>query len=160
MARKLLVTLAFAAVLGAGTVTAGALAGKPSSTQQTVSTSTTGSTTTTTGSTTTGTTGTTTTGTTTTTTTPTTTTTVPTTTTTPERKVTICHHTQGKKGTKHVTITVSRSALKAHMKHGDSLGRCNTAAAKRFHSRPAHVKKFHHKAKAGGKGKAHGKHGR
>ena len=140
MRRKLLLVLAFALLLGGGTVTAAAIAGKPSSVQQTVSTSTTGSTT--------GTTGTTTGTTSTTTTTATTTTTVPTTTTTSApRKVTICHHAKGKKGTRHVTVRINRSAWAAHKRHGDSLGSCNTAAAKRFHSRPAHVKKFHKKAK-------------
>ena len=77
----------------------------------------------------------------------TTTTTVPTTTTTPApRKVTICHHARGKKGAvKHVTIRISRSAWKAHQRHGDSIGACSTAAAKKFHSKSAHVKKFHKK---------------
>jgi hypothetical protein len=78
----------------------------------------------------------------------TTTTTTDTTTTTPTpRKITICHHTKGKKGTKHVTIRINRSAWKAHQRHGDSLGACNTVAAKKFHSRAAHVKKFHKKKK-------------
>ena len=49
----------------------------------------------------------------------------------PNGKVTICHHTNGKKGTKHVTITVSPNAVPAHLQHGlgtghaDSLGGCN-----------------------------------
>jgi hypothetical protein len=71
-----------------------------------------------------------------------------TTTTTTPRKITICHHAHAKNGAvKHVTIKISRSAWKAHQRHGDSLGACNTAAAKKFHSRPAHVKKFHGKKK-------------
>jgi hypothetical protein len=75
------------------------------------------------------------------------TTTITTTTTTPApRKITICHHARGKKGAvKHVTIRINRSAWTAHQKHGDSLGACNTATAKKFHSRAAHIKKWHKK---------------
>jgi hypothetical protein len=79
-----------------------------------------------------------------------TTTTTDTTTTTPTpRKITICHHTKHKStgATKHVTIRINRSAWKAHQRHGDSPGACTTVAAKKFHSRPAHVKKFHKKKK-------------
>jgi hypothetical protein len=125
MRQKVLTGFAFAFLIAAGTVAAGIVASKaPSSVQQTVSTATTGTTTTVA-----------------------TTTTVGTTTTTPARKVRICHHTKGKKGTKHVTVTVSQRALKAHLRHGDSVGACNTAKAKKFHNRAAHVKKFHKKAK-------------
>jgi hypothetical protein len=75
------------------------------------------------------------------------TTTITTTTTTP-RKITICHHARGKKGAvKHVTIRINRSAWTAHQKHGDSVGACNTATAKKFHSRAAHIKKWHKKKK-------------
>ena len=38
-------------------------------------------------------------------------------------KVTICHRTGSKKNP-FVTIRVSQNALKAHLKHGDSLGAC------------------------------------
>jgi hypothetical protein len=38
-------------------------------------------------------------------------------------KVTICHRTGSKKNPFR-TITVSRNALKAHLKHGDTVGRC------------------------------------
>jgi hypothetical protein len=38
-------------------------------------------------------------------------------------KVTICHRTGSKKKPFH-TIRVSRNALKAHLKHGDSMGPC------------------------------------
>jgi hypothetical protein len=38
-------------------------------------------------------------------------------------KVTICHHTHSKKNPQ-VTITVSQNAVKAHLKHGDTLGAC------------------------------------
>src|SRR5918996_2144953 len=58
-------------------------------------------------------------------------------------KVTICHHTQGKKGTKHVTIRISERAWAAHQKHGDTLGACTSITAKKAHARAAHVKKFH-----------------
>lgn len=50
----------------------------------------------------------------------------------PNGKVVICHHTYGKKGTKHVTINISKSAVSKHIAnhgeetdHGDSLGPCN-----------------------------------
>jgi hypothetical protein len=77
------------------------------------------------------------------------TTTTTTTTTTPApRKVTICHHARAKSGAvKHVTIRINRSAWTAHQKHGDSVGACNTATAKKFHSRTAHIKKWHKKKK-------------
>ena len=66
----------------------------------------------------------------------------------PPSKVTICHHTRGKKGTKHVTIRVSRSALRAHLRHGDSLGACTTAKNKKLHKKnKAHARKFHKHAK-------------
>jgi hypothetical protein len=68
------------------------------------------------------------------------------------KKVTICHHTQGKGGTKHVTIRVSRNALPAHLRHGDTLGACNTRANRVKHSTKAHAAKFH-KPKAAQKGK-------
>jgi hypothetical protein len=41
-------------------------------------------------------------------------------------KVTICHHTHSKKNP-YVTITVSQSAVAAHLKHGDTLGACKTS---------------------------------
>jgi hypothetical protein len=74
------------------------------------------------------------------------TTTTTTTTATPPapRKITICHHVFRAKSTKHVTIRINRSAWKAHQRHGDSIGACNTATAKKFHSRKAHIARFHH----------------
>lgn len=133
MTKRLLTALAFAVLVAVGGVAAAVVADNaPSSVQQTVSTSTTGSTT---GSTTTATTATTTTVATTTTTT---------TTTTKPRKITICHHVFGARTTKHVTIRINRSAWPAHQRHGDSIGACNTASAKKFHSRKAHIKRFHH----------------
>jgi hypothetical protein len=42
-------------------------------------------------------------------------------------KVTICHHTHSKKHPQ-VTITVGQAAVKAHLKHGDTLGACSSTA--------------------------------
>lgn len=42
------------------------------------------------------------------------------------KKVTICHHTHSKKNP-FVTIRVSRNALKAHLRHGDTVGPCSAA---------------------------------
>jgi hypothetical protein len=42
------------------------------------------------------------------------------------KKVTICHHTHSKKNP-FVTIRVSQNALKAHLRHGDTVGPCSTA---------------------------------
>jgi hypothetical protein len=42
------------------------------------------------------------------------------------KKVTICHHTHSKKNP-FVTIRVSRNALKAHLRHGDTVGPCSGA---------------------------------
>ncbi len=42
------------------------------------------------------------------------------------KKVTICHRTHSKKHP-FVTIRVSRNALKAHLRHGDTIGPCSTA---------------------------------
>jgi len=59
----------------------------------------------------------------------TTTTTTTTTTTVPSKKVTICHRT-GSKKKPYRKITVSKNALKAHLRHGDILagaGACPSA---------------------------------
>ena len=87
----------------------------------------------------------------------TTTNTTTTTTTTQPRKVTMCHHTRGKKGTKHVTIRVSQSAVRAHHHHGDTIGACSTTRNKKLHAKKAHAQKFHKKARAANKGKAKGR---
>ncbi len=73
------------------------------------------------------------------------------------KKVTICHHARGKGGTKHVTIRVSRNALPAHLRHGDTIGPCNSARAKKVHGSKNHAKKFHKRAKSKGKGKGRGR---
>lgn len=117
MRQKLATGTLFALLVVAGGLTASAVAGMgPLSALQTTTTTTT-------------------------TPTPTTTTTTP----TPPRRIVICHHAQAKKGTKHVTIRINFTAWRGHQRHGDSRGACTTAAAKKFHSRPAHVKKFHKK---------------
>lgn len=75
-----------------------------------------------------------------------TTTTETTTTTTPAppRRVRICHHARTRTGfVKHVTIRIARRAWTPHQRHGDSVGACNTATAKKFHNRSAHKKKWH-----------------
>jgi hypothetical protein len=75
------------------------------------------------------------------------TTTIETTTTTtpaPPRRVTICHHVRDRKGfRRHVTIRIARRAWTPHQRHGDSVGGCRTATAKKFHNRSAHKKKWH-----------------
>jgi hypothetical protein len=48
------------------------------------------------------------------------------------RKVTICHFTGSKKNP-YRTIRVSRSAVKAHLRHGDAVGRCSTARLQLCH---------------------------
>jgi hypothetical protein len=71
------------------------------------------------------------------------------------KKVTICHRTGKKlKKSKYRTIRISRRALKAHLRHGDGIGRC-----------PRAVFSICHKTKAGKKRtqkvrgwKAHRKH--
>jgi hypothetical protein len=42
------------------------------------------------------------------------------------KRITICHRTKSKTNP-YRTIRVSRSALKAHLRHGDGMGRCNRA---------------------------------
>ncbi|HEU5363090.1 MAG TPA: hypothetical protein VFU56_07085 [Gaiellaceae bacterium] len=56
------------------------------------------------------------------------------------RRVVICHLTHSKKHPSH-TITVSQHALRAHLKHGDTLGACVQGAE-------AHGKKGHGKGNA------------
>lgn len=57
-------------------------------------------------------------------------------------KVVVCHHTSGKKGTKHVEISISSSAVMTHLtKHGvgtdhaDSLGGCNAVCVNNYSSK-------------------------
>ncbi len=70
------------------------------------------------------------------------TTTTETTTTTPPRRVTICHQTRSRKNP-HRTITISSTALAAHMRHGDSRNACTTRANITRHSTRAHVRRWH-----------------
>jgi ABC-type sugar transport system substrate-binding protein len=48
-------------------------------------------------------------------------------------KVTICHHTHSTKNP-WVTITVAQAAVKAHLKHGDTLGACSSS---KTHGKPS-----------------------
>ncbi|MEO5575593.1 MAG: hypothetical protein ABIR67_11025 [Gaiellaceae bacterium] len=74
------------------------------------------------------------------------------------KKVTICH--KGKK-----TISVGKSALPAHQRHGDTLGSCSSAAAKAAKAKKAKAAKAAkakaeqataEKGKSAGKGKGKG----
>ena len=58
-----------------------------------------------------------------------------------KKKVTLCH--KGKK-----TIRVGAPAVKAHLKHGDTLGTCASAAAKAKKAKAAKAKARAEKAKA------------
>jgi hypothetical protein len=70
----------------------------------------------------------------------------------PVARITICHHAtrrvrvRGRVRTvfrRHVTIRVARSTLRAHRRHGDTVGRCTARALKRFHSSRTHVRRYH-----------------
>jgi hypothetical protein len=57
-------------------------------------------------------------------------------------KVTVCHHTNGKKGTKHVEINISANAVMTHLTqhgvgtdHADSLGACNAVCVENSSSK-------------------------
>jgi hypothetical protein len=60
-------------------------------------------------------------------------------------KVTICHHTHSKKHPTH-TITISKSALPAHLRHGDTLGACPAPApvSATTTTTPKHANNGHH----------------
>jgi hypothetical protein len=64
-------------------------------------------------------------------------------------RVTICHRTGSKKHPGH-TITVSAAAVRAHLRHGDHLGRCTGAETARVKShgkgKPAKPAKPNHDA--------------
>ena len=53
-------------------------------------------------------------------------------------KTMICHHTHSKKHPS-VTIIVSKKALPAHLRHGDTLGPCPTVAATQLKAKKAHA---------------------
>lgn len=68
-------------------------------------------------------------------------------------KVTICHHTHSKKHPT-VTITVGQAAVQAHLKHGDTIGRCPTVTPKQTNTSkskhaPSHKPPKAHGAHAG-----------
>src|SRR3954451_22957378 len=63
------------------------------------------------------------------------------------KKVTICHHTHSKKHP-FVTITVSQHALKAHLKHGDTVGPCSSPKSAAAKAKAAAAAKAKAKAKA------------
>ena len=69
------------------------------------------------------------------------------------KKVTICHRTKSKKHP-YVTIRVSRSALKAHLRHGDGIGPCPKAIFTVCHK----AKNGKHKTLKVKGAKAHRKH--
>jgi len=68
----------------------------------------------------------------------------------PARRI-ICHHARVIRRirgvrfrvVKHVSISVRVSLVRAHRRHGDTLGRCTTAANRRAHKAKAHVRRWH-----------------
>jgi uncharacterized membrane protein YgcG len=69
-------------------------------------------------------------------------------------KVTICHRTHSKKHPFH-QISVSSNAVKAHLRHGDTLGPCPTVAPPAAPDKHGHDDGDHGK----GNGKSNDKHG-
>jgi hypothetical protein len=65
------------------------------------------------------------------------------------KKVVICHHTKSKKKPV-VSIAVPASAVKAHKKHGDTVGRCTAKQVKRAKAKVAKQQRLA-KAKAAAK---------
>jgi len=77
------------------------------------------------------------------------------------RKVALCHHTHSKKHPL-VTINVSQHAVKAHLRHHDTLGACptpSTTAAKASTATNADPTKGHGNGNGNGHGGGHG-HGK
>jgi hypothetical protein len=70
------------------------------------------------------------------------------------KKVAICHRTHSKKHP-FVTIVVSRNAVPAHLRHGDTIGPCPTAAATKKAKNAKKAKKV--KAAHAPKVKSHGR---
>jgi hypothetical protein len=60
----------------------------------------------------------------------------------PRRRATLCHHTRVRRNP-HRTIVVRASVARAHLRHGDTTGSCNSARNLRRHSTSAHVRRFH-----------------
>ena len=63
------------------------------------------------------------------------------------KKVTICHHTHSKNHPQ-VTITVGAPAVRAHLRHGDTLGACSSSST--------NTATEHGNGKGNGNGKGHG----
>lgn len=69
----------------------------------------------------------------------------------PPAKRIICHHARVIRRiggvrfrvVKHVSISVRLSLVRAHRRHGDTLGRCTTPANRRAHKAKAHVRRWH-----------------
>lgn len=66
------------------------------------------------------------------------------------KRVTICHHTHSAKHPT-VTITVAQAALKAHLRHGDTVGAC-AGSSHRTHSKAKTHSSSTHSAGKSGKG--------
>jgi hypothetical protein len=64
-----------------------------------------------------------------------------------QRKVALCHKTGSRKHP-YVTIFVSQSAVRGHLRHGDALTGCTTRVVKSLKARDARVAKAKAKAKA------------
>lgn len=72
-------------------------------------------------------------------------------------KVTLCHHTHSKKHPQ-VTITVDQHAVKAHLKHGDTLGACtstSTSASTSTTTTPSNGGSSHGSGHGNGHGHSH-----
>jgi hypothetical protein len=69
-----------------------------------------------------------------------------------QRKVALCHKTHSRKHP-YVTIFVSQSAVRGHLRHGDALTGCTTRVVKSLKARDVRVAKA--KAKAKAKARAH-----
>jgi hypothetical protein len=74
------------------------------------------------------------------------------------RKVTICHYTHSKKNP-YRTIRVSRSAVRAHQRHGDGLGTCSKATLTLCHKLKGTKKRATIRVKGAKRAAKHVRHG-
>jgi hypothetical protein len=74
------------------------------------------------------------------------------------RKVTICHYTGSKKNPFR-TIRVSRSAVRAHQRHGDGLGSCSKATLTVCHKLKGTTKRATIRVKGSKRATKHIRHG-